>query len=398
MSRDSSSLSDNSAHEDEDNVNTSLVSNDLIVTKYMMAAEITNRVLAEILDRCVPGASIRDTCIFGDRRLEEETSNVFKKNKLLRKGLAYPTCISLNNYVAFFSPMLCDNDSFMNNGDVVKVELGCHIDGYPALVAHTFVIGADKEKITGRKADVVCAAYQAFQAAIRIIKPGESNKNVSKDLMTIVSSYQCELVDEWASFQIERNRIEGTKSIVNLNSESRKDSQEPFTFDQFEVYGVDIVVSSGEGRTKMTDLRTTVHRKLDAIYPLKIKASRTFLHEVDKRFGNMPFSLRAIDNETNARLGVTECVNHGIMDTYPVLIEKEGEFVARFKTTLLLLASGSRAITGKVPLQLENYESQYSVTDERLKRILDKSLPSSIADKRKRKKKAKHSITNADVE
>lgn len=52
-------------------------------------------------------------------------------------------------------------------------DLGAHIDGFIAVVAHTIVIGGSQtRKVTGRKADVVLAAHYASQAALRLLKPG----------------------------------------------------------------------------------------------------------------------------------------------------------------------------------------------------------------------------------
>jgi len=52
-------------------------------------------------------------------------------------------------------------------------DLGAHVDGFIAVVAHTIVIGSSTEKkVTGRKADVVLAAHYASQAALRLLKPG----------------------------------------------------------------------------------------------------------------------------------------------------------------------------------------------------------------------------------
>jgi len=52
-------------------------------------------------------------------------------------------------------------------------DLGAHVDGFIAVVAHTIVIGSSSEKkVTGRKADVVLAAHFASQAALRLLKPG----------------------------------------------------------------------------------------------------------------------------------------------------------------------------------------------------------------------------------
>lgn len=52
-------------------------------------------------------------------------------------------------------------------------DLGAHVDGFIAVVAHTIVINSSPEKkVTGRKADVVLAAHFASQAALRLLKPG----------------------------------------------------------------------------------------------------------------------------------------------------------------------------------------------------------------------------------
>ena len=41
-----------------------------------------------------------------------------------------------------------------------------------------------------------------------------------------------------------------------------------------DVFAVDVLISSGEGKTKEKDSRTTVYKKTDNTYSLKMKASR----------------------------------------------------------------------------------------------------------------------------
>lgn len=172
------------------------IASDLVVTKYKMASEITQRVLREVIDRCVPGASIKDTCIYGDKRLDEETSRVFKKDKDVKKGIAFPTCLSINNYICHFSPLVSDPDMILKDDDVVKIDLGCQIDGYVAVVAHTIIVGATKEKkVTGRRADCILAAYYAAEAALRLIKPTESNTAVTEIIDRIATAYHCKPVE-----------------------------------------------------------------------------------------------------------------------------------------------------------------------------------------------------------
>ena len=69
----------------------------------------------------------------------------------------------------------------MINNSSISSDLGCHIDGFIAVAAHTFVVGATKDKkATGRKADAVLAAYHATEAALRLLKPGSNVINIEK--------------------------------------------------------------------------------------------------------------------------------------------------------------------------------------------------------------------------
>ena len=82
----------------------------------------------------------------------------------MAKGIAFPTCISKNSIVGHFTP-LTDTGDVLRVGELVKIDLGCHIDGYPTVVAATFVIeseGADG-KITGKTADVFTATHTAVE-------------------------------------------------------------------------------------------------------------------------------------------------------------------------------------------------------------------------------------------
>ena len=87
-----------------------------------------------------------------------QTSKVYNKGKIER-GIAFPTCISVNNFAGHVSP-LSDAPDAISVGDVVKVDLAVHVDGYIAAVAQTAVVTGNADvACTGRAADVVCAAY-----------------------------------------------------------------------------------------------------------------------------------------------------------------------------------------------------------------------------------------------
>lgn len=105
-------------------------------------------------------------------------------------GIAFPCCVAVNNCICHYSPLASDPDIVLKNDDMVKIDMGAHIDGFIAVVAHTVVVGASKDKkIQGRKADVLLAAHLASEAALRLIKPGNEVRTSFKCLRKSCQSF-----------------------------------------------------------------------------------------------------------------------------------------------------------------------------------------------------------------
>ncbi|PSC67049.1 proliferation-associated 2G4-like [Micractinium conductrix] len=284
------------------------------------------------------------------------------------KGIAVPTCISVNNCVGHYSP-LHDNTAELKEGDLVKIDLGCHIDGYIAQAAHSLVVASDPAApVTGRAADAIACAQTCFDAAARLIRPGKKSGEVAPVLGKIAEAYGCNLVDGVMTYEMTRFVIDAQKAVDECE------------FEEGEVYAIDIIVTTGEGKPKVLDEKeTTVYKRaMEVQYQLKMKASRELLSEVGKKYPTMLFSLRGVEAK-QARFGLVECLNHGLLAAYPVTYEKDGDVVAHIKGTVLLMPSGSDRITS-APLQ--PLQSDKSVEDEEIKAL----LATSLKNKKKKKK------------
>jgi methionine aminopeptidase len=111
-----------------------------------------------VIAKCVPKASVVDICAYGDAEIEKECGKVYAKKKY-EKGVAFPVCVSSNEVCGHYSPLASENNE-LKEGDIAKIDLGVHIDGCIALVAHTVVVGG--KAVTGPAADCVNAAYNAI--------------------------------------------------------------------------------------------------------------------------------------------------------------------------------------------------------------------------------------------
>ena len=149
------------------------------------------------------------------------------------------------------------------------------------------------------------------------------------------------------SHNLEQDIIDGEKTINNCLNEAQSKDSETHEFKLHEVYAVDVLVSTGDGKNQERDAKTTVFKKTGLTYMLKMKTSREFFSGVSKCYGSMPFNIRNCEEEKKARMGVVECVKHQVLQPFNVLYEKEGCFVAQFKFTVLLMPNGPMKITGE---------------------------------------------------
>jgi methionine aminopeptidase len=98
---------------------------DNVINKYKVSADICNNVMSNLIQKCVNGASSLDLCRYGDNQIIEQTANIFRKDKELEKGIAYPTTICVNGIVQSYSPLSSDASCVVLAPlDVVKIELG----------------------------------------------------------------------------------------------------------------------------------------------------------------------------------------------------------------------------------------------------------------------------------
>ncbi|CAK5269378.1 unnamed protein product, partial [Mycena citricolor] len=365
------------------------------LTKYKIAAEIVHNVTKKLIELCVEGAKVIDLCIEGDKLVEAGTGAVYNKaikGVKVTKGLAFPTSISVNNCVAHFSPLESDPQSSQTlaKDDMVKLHLGAHIDGFAAISAETIVVGASAENpVTGRRADVLKAAWHASELAMRTIKAGNKNWAVTEIVGKTAAAWDCKPVEGMLSCEQTQNVVDGKKRIILNPSEAQKRDFEGATFAEGEVWGIDILVSSGDdGKARVEEARTSIYQRDSTVtYQLKMKNSRAVFSEVQKKSGAFPFNVRSLEDEKRSRMGLQEAVQHGLVKPYEVIYTPANTFVAAFHFTIALLPNGPSLITqSPVWYKPELVKTEKELEDEELKTLLARSLRES---KKSKKKKAK---------
>lgn len=235
---------------------------------------------------------------------------------------------------------------------MVKIDLGVHIDGYIAVVAHTVIVGFDaantETSLAGDRAKVINAAWVAAELASKLIKAGNTNNQVTAAIKQVSDAFGVRAISGTVMHQMKKYVIDGSKMILLRGEPDQK--VDTCTFETAEVFSIDIAMSSGEGKPRESGVRTTVFKRaVERKYALKNKASRAFFNDINKRYPTLPFSIRSLPDEKAVKMGVRECVTHQLLMAYPMLIEKRDDVLGHVKLTVLLLPSGTVAITGLPP-------------------------------------------------
>jgi methionine aminopeptidase len=67
-------------------------------------------------------------------------------------------------------------------------------------------------------------------------------------VQSIAEAYKCKPIEGMLSHQLQQNKIDGEKSIIQNPNEAQRKEYEKCTFDVNEVYAVDVLISTGEGQ------------------------------------------------------------------------------------------------------------------------------------------------------
>ncbi|KAI8074758.1 peptidase M24, structural domain-containing protein [Gongronella butleri] len=337
------------------------LSSEAVVEKYKSAALVVNSVLPMVLARVAVGISVCDLCQYGDDLLEGLALAQFKNTD---RGIAMPTCVTVNQYVQYMSPLADENDQHLKEGDVVKIELGVHIDGYISTAAHTVaVLSQPQQPLMGPGADVICATHYAHEAVLQMLKPGVKASQLTTLVTEIAAYFRCKPVENTYSSLIKRFVLRAGQDVENaFAADMLVQDLEKFDFEiqANQAYQINILLTSGDGKTKQSEYKPFVYqRDVNKSYQLKMKAARAAYNVINSKYTVFPFSTRALPN-SQTRLGLASLVQHDLITALPVLRSSGAkDKVAQFKSTVLV--SNTNLLRLTLPQTLPFVHSQYCI-------------------------------------
>ncbi|HNQ30047.1 MAG TPA: type II methionyl aminopeptidase [Methanolinea sp.] len=241
-------------------------------------------------------------------------------------GLAFPLNVSLNEDAAHDTASAGDERVFAQ-GDVVKLDLGVHVDGYIADTAMTVDLGDHPL--------LVEASARGLASAISMVAPGVTVGELGSAIHEEIESRGFRPVANLTGHGLDRYRIHTPPNIPNIRLNGGAVLEEGM------VFAIEPFASTGIGQVSEKH-RTEIYQQL-AVKPVRLPSARRVLEEIRQRQG-MPFSRRWL-NEGKLDLALSTLVRSQVIRAYPVLSDVPGSLVSQAEHTLIVTSEGCLVTT-----------------------------------------------------
>ncbi|MEF8874357.1 MAG: type II methionyl aminopeptidase [Candidatus Thermoplasmatota archaeon] len=288
------------------------------IKKYRKAGMIARKALEKAEEVCEEDVSYLEVAREAERTIYD-----------LGAKPAFPMNISVNSVGAHYTPVEDDENKF-KKGDLVKLDIGCHVDGYIADNALTVEIG------TSRHSSLIKAAEEALGVAIKSIRPGVRTRDIGKNVRNVINSRGFTPISNLTGHELKRYVLHAGTSIPSVPKGWTK-------INKGMVLAIEPFATDGRGKVESGDPGD--------IYKLKKQRNidgedLKFYNWIEENFGKLPFAARwCKEYDEDYRSLLQRLRRIGVAMNYPVLVEKKSGLISQKEHTVIVTSKGCKAIT-----------------------------------------------------
>ncbi len=245
--------------------------------------------------------------------------------------VAFPVNIAVNDIAAHYTPRANDRLRFLQ-GDLVKIDVGAHIDGHIGDTARTVEVG------TETYSSLIDASKRSLDAAIEVIKGGINLSMIGSIVEKTMNSMGFRPIINLTGHSIERYKLHAGLSVPSYDDRGTDVVQAGtiVAIEPFSTTGVGEVVNGK---------RSNIYRFVREKEYLKDSQGKA-LKMIIERYPSLPFSERFVSSVVNKG----EKVTNGLMRaqaiySFPILREISGGMVAQTEHTVYVTEKGCIVLT-----------------------------------------------------
>ena len=260
----------------------------------------------------------------------DTVENYIRENS---SGTSFPCNVALNNIAAHYTSPLKD-ETVIEEGDLVTVDCGTHVDGCIADTAFTIALNPDHEAL-------VKAAADATDVAIQMMRPGAKLNSIGALIEDTIQAAGFEPIKQLSGHQLKEYELHADKQVPCVSGKSE------VLVEEGEAYAIETFASTGSGN--ITDLpRPLIYQLLPVRVPVRFKGTRQFLGIARKEYKEFPFAKRWIAERMSPgslEMAIKELEKNGALFGHSILAEEKGEFVSQHEHTVIITERGHEKIT-----------------------------------------------------
>jgi len=295
-----------------------------IFDNYVKAGKIASQVREYARTQDHTGRSLSEIC----NDIEQE---IFKKGG----EPAFPVNVSLNDIAAHYTAV--PNDPIIvKNTDVLKIDVGVHIDGYIADTAVTVSYDTKYQRM-------IDIAERALDEAIGISRSNTRVSEIGRIIEKTITKYGCKPIQNLSGHSLERYTIHAGKSIPNIWTIGHS-----FNLSVNNVYAIEPFVTTNDGQGVVYEGKIKNIFGIGSRKRTKEQKTDDFLEYLWNKFKTLPFALRWIVNEYEEKeaLSLLEIlVKKKNVHAYPILVEGANRIVVQAEHTIIPQESNTLTIT-----------------------------------------------------
>ena len=284
-----------------------------IIEKYVKAGKILSEVRAETAKKVKVGETLLSVAEFAENMIRENGGEP-----------AFPVNISLNDEAAHHTPSL--NDETVFGEDMVKLDIGVHIDGYIADTAKTVDLSGHPE--------LVKASESALEKAIEFIHGGVNTADIGGVIEDEITSFGYKPVINLTGHGLAQYIQHAPPSIPN------KRIPHGVVLEEGDIIAIEPFATDGAGKIHDAGNAEIYHVVADR--PVRHPSARKLLKEIEK-YKTLPFAKRWLGERVD--FAMLQLVRAKIIQSYPILKEIEGGLVSQAEHTVFITEDGCEVIT-----------------------------------------------------
>lgn len=286
--------------------------------KNRQAGEILKKVREESKQLITENTPLLDIAQFVEGKIKEYGAEI-----------AFPVNISLNDVAAHYSPPAAD-ETLLKKGDYIKVDMGCHIDGYIADTAYTIKVGEPDD-------DLIKASQEGLHAALSMIKAGVTTGEVGKAIEDAITGYGFRPIENLTGHGLGHYSIHSPPSVPNIDDGSKT------TLKEGDTIAIEPFATTGAGRV-IDDDRVYIFSFV-APRPLRLEPAKKLMYHIQNNYPELPFAERWVAKDKKGEFMLRILIKNSILFPYHVLKEKTGAPVTQAEHSVIVQEDGCEIFT-----------------------------------------------------